>query len=308
MPFVLPRQIDDHCPRCRLPNLRLLPICERCGFDIEHGVLSPPKERPCSYCGQIRLIGREHVLPNWLRAVFPHPDVQVSHVIRRADKLTLEGPVSLLAARGSSDGKTDPYNQVVWHTCEPCNTGWMSRLQNDARPLILRLAQGDRWPLSSDEKALLSRWAAMTAINVEVHGGLPSTSQSQRTHLMAGTPLRGWWIGMADLAPPGKAGGILHQVFITRHGPPSNPVRCSAAIFTIERVAFVCVEGGNESLLQTLILPFDLGMDQIREVFSLRQIWPLVSVPEPSNTRELAEQDLLSLHSALAARSAGTPA
>jgi hypothetical protein len=54
--------------------------------------------------------------------------------------------------------------------CEVCNTGWMSNLEIEAKPLILALARGtlDLANLTDDERRILAKWAGKTAI-IESH-------------------------------------------------------------------------------------------------------------------------------------------
>jgi hypothetical protein len=54
--------------------------------------------------------------------------------------------------------------------CEPCNNGWMSRLEERAKPLMEPLMEGTTKleSLNEEQRQLLARWAAKTAI-IETH-------------------------------------------------------------------------------------------------------------------------------------------
>lgn len=54
--------------------------------------------------------------------------------------------------------------------CECCNNGWMSKLEESAKPLVLAVIRGVRelGSLSEEERRNLARWAGKTAI-VESH-------------------------------------------------------------------------------------------------------------------------------------------
>jgi hypothetical protein len=54
--------------------------------------------------------------------------------------------------------------------CEPCNNGWMSKLESAAKPHILGLIIGQLSleTLTEDERRILKKWAGKTAI-VESH-------------------------------------------------------------------------------------------------------------------------------------------
>jgi hypothetical protein len=113
--------------------------------------------RTCLGCG-IELTGDvvtlEHILPQWLAAEIEMPDVKLQHF--RHDEEKSES--TLLRAHGLNTYAT---RQV----CSRCNSGWMSRLENQAKPLILSLMKAERsvLMLTDDERKTLSRWAVKTA-------------------------------------------------------------------------------------------------------------------------------------------------
>lgn len=45
--------------------------------------------------------------------------------------------------------------------CEQCNNGWMSHLQNQAKPILLPMMLGTKAVLSPDEQSIISAWMAM---------------------------------------------------------------------------------------------------------------------------------------------------
>jgi hypothetical protein len=54
---------------------------------------------------------------------------------------------------------------VHGHVCAACNGGWMCSLEVSAKPILVPLMEGQRSidSLSSDERAVVSRWATKTA-------------------------------------------------------------------------------------------------------------------------------------------------
>ena len=50
--------------------------------------------------------------------------------------------------------------------CETCNNGWMSKLEEDAKPIILDLIrnQRDLSNLNVEERGILAAWAGKTAV------------------------------------------------------------------------------------------------------------------------------------------------
>jgi hypothetical protein len=58
----------------------------------------------------------------------------------------------------------------VKYLCGPCNSGWMSKLETQAKPLITPLLADLAVPLSSTEQRILARWSIKTAIVLEATG------------------------------------------------------------------------------------------------------------------------------------------
>ena len=50
--------------------------------------------------------------------------------------------------------------------CEPCTNGWMSRLENNAKPVIVGLMDGSLKPdtMDDEQRRLLGRWAGKSAL------------------------------------------------------------------------------------------------------------------------------------------------
>jgi hypothetical protein len=112
-------------------------------------------KRQCLFCGgDLTKIGRarEHIIPVWLQEEWGLSDqvVAPTHFDKNGSVVSerLHTVSGLLAGR----------------VCAPCNNGWMSRLENSARPLILDIAEGRRriFSLKDNEALLLARWTAKT--------------------------------------------------------------------------------------------------------------------------------------------------
>jgi hypothetical protein len=81
-----------------------------------------------------------------------------------------------------------------------CNNGWMRRLENSAKPVLVPLMNGEAMRLSIEQQRIVAGWAALKAMVAEHDSvGHVTTSQAERDHLMATRlpPALGWaiWIG-----------------------------------------------------------------------------------------------------------------
>ena len=82
--------------------------------------------------------------------------------------------------------------------CEKCNSGWMSVLEEQAKPLVLSLIKGNFRAFSKDDQIVLSRWLAMKITTTEFSNPKDvCSSQEDRNEIMSGKfSISGWkmWI------------------------------------------------------------------------------------------------------------------
>ncbi len=102
----------------------------------------------CIFCGK-EAGSEEHVFPNWLRKEF-----------KGHGTLEYQGDMNspVLCTR-----VTD-LRLTVRSVCQYCNVGWMSRLQEGAKPLIKSLLSNSSVSFDACECKLLTSWAVMTAM------------------------------------------------------------------------------------------------------------------------------------------------
>lgn len=118
--------------------------------------------RICLGCGN-QLTGDvftlEHIVPQWLASEIELPNAKLEQFLHDETKTENE----LLRSHGLNTFAT---RQV----CARCNNGWMSRLENQAKPLILALMRVERsvLMLTEEERRILSRWAVKTAFMIAV--------------------------------------------------------------------------------------------------------------------------------------------
>lgn len=113
-------------------------------------------ERSCIFCngplGANR--AKEHVVPDWL----------LQHLHIKEDEI-----FQAVATSSNSEiveGRTiDMDSLVEGRVCDDCNNGWMSDLENEAKPLLMPLIDGKRtvFNLTDQERLVISRWAAKTS-------------------------------------------------------------------------------------------------------------------------------------------------
>jgi hypothetical protein len=112
--------------------------------------------KACIFCGRRGPFSAEHVLPEWTaRLIGVEEGVRLQVHGKRYDE-----PEKTWQAVGS-------FGQTVRSVCEDCNGGWMSDLENLARPFLSEMilpSSPAPVRLSPDQQIVLASWLWKTAI------------------------------------------------------------------------------------------------------------------------------------------------
>jgi hypothetical protein len=109
-----------------------------------------PPQRHCIFCHR-PATSREHLLPEWLREILPAEE-KVIHTRR-------------LGGEGEQKWTKKPFEEKTKKVCAGCNHGWMSRLEEAAKPVLSPMLTRSRIPYELDPQArwIAATWAAKTA-------------------------------------------------------------------------------------------------------------------------------------------------
>lgn len=132
--------------------------------------MTEPRDLECAFCTSRGPLTREHVWPQWL-----------------AEVIDRKQPVMARAGGGVEyrEWKTRPLQHVVQRVCAACNSGWMSRLETAAKPLLLSMIRGEARTYSRDEHWVMARWAAKTVAVGDLATGRPALKAFARRQLCA---------------------------------------------------------------------------------------------------------------------------
>ena len=117
--------------------------------------------RKCIFCGKFQ-VSREHVLPAWLKELFPR-DEHSTHTFGTINPSSIIGIPRIVQRKRPGHSGTAKVRVV----CESCNSGWLSRLEEDVKPILIPLINGKRCGLPLDMQKTLATWAAKTAMTAE---------------------------------------------------------------------------------------------------------------------------------------------
>lgn len=200
--------------------------------------------RHCAFCGKPwRTVSRsdEHVWPKWVRQhagdLRAERSSQSAGLVLSADGRRFEESHNPLTTRRGSILHT-----ITREVCRPCNNGWMSALETEAKPYFLALAhaaeRGTSVVLSPEHAAVLARWAEKTAITSELTDPPPWVSTpGMRRALMTGRDVlpSSFVLAAGHLADLGLSTAQAHlQISDTPRPAPSDPSRHSL----LDRVSF----------------------------------------------------------------------
>jgi len=124
----------------------------------------PADSKACIFCGSVEAvitITVRHVFPGWTGDL-PTPAAgqpDIGCVRSDAQRPQAAAPAAWPAVQAAGH----PLRGV----CEPCEAGWMARLESAVLPLLLPMIEGFRVELSAEEQVAVARWAVLKAAVLE---------------------------------------------------------------------------------------------------------------------------------------------
>lgn len=161
-------------------------------------------QRFCIFCGKPGLT-REHVWADWLKKYIPKDMTDHSSLF------AVVHPTHSDAKRRKQPG--DIRSRKLRVVCGACNNGWISRLQERAKPHLLPLIQGDVTAFDVSTQTCLSAWIAMFVMVAEHFNPYTvTTPQAQRTYLWqnGNAPFDNWKIWIGDYQRGDWVGHLAH--------------------------------------------------------------------------------------------------
>jgi hypothetical protein len=117
----------------------------------------PPPLPKCMFCGKEGKRTYEDGWPNWLLAMFETLPGNTATEYR-----TING--RRVNVRENVKGRPSKRRRRI--VCGPCNEGWMSNLEEAAKPILVPLILGEQRPLSESDQRVLATWAIKTGMTL----------------------------------------------------------------------------------------------------------------------------------------------
>jgi hypothetical protein len=125
---------------------------------LSERVAMPKAQRRCIFCRGTGLT-KEHVWADWLKGYIPKDMTDYSSLSATVHETHAEF--------GHKKHGGDLRSRTLRDVCKSCNNGWMSQLQQRAKPYLLPLVFGDVTAFDARAQEILSAWVAMFVMVAE---------------------------------------------------------------------------------------------------------------------------------------------
>ena len=235
--------------------------------------LKPPGK--CIWCGGPDL-SKEHIWSKWTHALVP--TILDGMHTRTATISSPTHPVKVIEETKDRPGSTNTIRLRV--VCQRCNSGWMSAIDEAAKPILTPLIGGHPFVITRSAQKIMATWIAMKAMVAEHSRPQDiSTPQSERDHIrISRAPPLNWnvWIAKHDGSVKWKTGYARHSQTMTWAGSGPPPVRIDGTFAKNTQSATLGIGHLLFQVISTDVpgLVFDVPLEfQSR----LWKIWPMVS-------------------------------
>lgn len=111
---------------------------------------------PCVFCQRNEPLSAEHVFPRWTQPFLAESqDDEGTHT-----RITIRAG----QADDTRSHRGKPATLTVRSVCADCNNGWMSRLEEQAKPYLLTMIRGHGRTYYEHGQALIATWLVKTAL------------------------------------------------------------------------------------------------------------------------------------------------
>lgn len=112
--------------------------------------------KKCVFCESTENLTKEHVLPKWLQKS-----------INGSTRTNFKGVHLSFIGQSLSERNGSGNTLVFSEVCAECNNGWMSRLENDVKPILQRLSfEQNPKKISRHDRKLVATWVIKTAMMI----------------------------------------------------------------------------------------------------------------------------------------------
>jgi hypothetical protein len=232
----------------------------------------------CVFCGSIN-VTKQHVWPDWLKSIVPRKYPEHFQMLTMIDIHTPGIAVlqpDIRHKRGPSG------TRKIRNVCAKCNSGWMSRIESAAKPMLTDLILGKARILDNTQQLALSTWITLISIVAE-YTDKPTLSipTHHRRYLMEkNLPPEGWriWIGAYSGVRWGECHDYRHfgLAIVPKNTFHSIRPECNTqfSTFVIGSLLIHAASTTIQNLTPTFNSIVDHGLEQIWPSLKQNVTWP----------------------------------
>lgn len=229
--------------------------------------------KQCIFCGGGKL-SKEHFWSAWMAEYLPrYPDGRrVEHYITFTKKFKLSRPPEAQTRPGQT------WTKKLRVVCKKCNNGWMSVLENEAKPILLSLMASKPHILDVPVLQLLSRWIAMKVMVVEFskQNGAVSRREERRRFMQSQEIPENFRIWISQCGQGGWESSFLrHAATLTPAGmvPENEFNNVQTVAFGVGDLFIYVLHTTLAGVMQRLAFSDNMGVTAIHPVPS-QTSWP----------------------------------
>jgi len=228
--------------------------------------------RKCIFCGEGGTPGNpmteEHLWPEWMHAYLP----QIPGMKTQAGRSRMR-PGQLVNQQKIREGHV--FTKRFRLVCKRCDTGWMSSIEEQAKPILVPMLQGQRITLLKNHKIRLAHWIALKVMVMESIDPIDCViTEFEREDFRATRTMPGLmriFIGTHDLDE--WYTGFWHQTLRAHLG--STPPTQTNGLGRFKNIQTTAFGIGRIFSLSFVTTIQDLGFNPIFGIRKVRRLWPL---------------------------------
>jgi hypothetical protein len=117
----------------------------------------------CIFCNETGL-SKQHIWPDWLKKVITRDENKNTQTLFRYDYFT-EDRIAITPEVKIREGYLG--TRKIRNVCLKCNNGWMSQIEQRAKPHLITMIQGNKTTLTKSDLKDIITWIVMTSIMSE---------------------------------------------------------------------------------------------------------------------------------------------
>lgn len=115
-------------------------------------------KKPCIFCNGIKKKSKEHIWPEWMHELLPK--LGDGNNVSKVDTFRWKKQIDAKSSKRQGHLSTKKLRVV----CCDCNNGWMSVLENEAKPILTKILKNENFTICNKKQNTLVAWITLKSI------------------------------------------------------------------------------------------------------------------------------------------------